>query len=100
MVVFLFSVIYLLAHFGICHTFNKWRLGDGPNTIYYALAYYTAQITSPIFIFLLSLLITGASKKYALSFITEMYSVFLGLILVITYTVIVISLKREKIPQK
>lgn len=96
MLVLLFSFIYLIGHFGTYYIFSKMNLEDGPSTVTYTVAYYITLFISPIFIILISLLVTEIVSIGSLVVVAEFSAGSLALVLACSISVMVISFKKTK----
>lgn len=96
MLVFLISSIYLIGHFGIYYVSSKLRLGDGPNTLTYMTSYYFTLFLSPIFILVVSLIVTNIASQNGFLIHAEYCAVILALLLIATISIMAISKNSQK----
>ena len=96
MVVFLFVIIYLISHLCTFYIYKKCNFMGGPNAAIYLLSCYVSQLIIPLFILLLSLILSGVAHNLFVARIAEYLTACLGLILFTTINVMIFSVKSKK----
>lgn len=68
----------------------------GPNAAIYLLSCYVSQLIIPLFILLLSLILSGVAQNLFVARFAEYLTACLGLILFTTINVMIFSVKSKK----
>lgn len=68
----------------------------GPNAAIYLLSCYASQVIIPVFILLLSLIVSGVAHNLSVTLIAELFTAALGLILLIAFSFMIYTPKHVK----